>query len=333
MNENKKMRYIFKLIPLFLILISCSKPVAINELKGDEGIAIDPQTEKPYTGEAYLNYFDGQLRMEGMYEEGKKNGIWQYFISGSEHRYYNISFTEGVITSVNYNEGDTQWSGIPIAFSPDSGMVDGSYLVQERDVYNYSLAPEVNVKLYGNISQGTVTRWHGNGQIYSIGNFLNGEKNGLFQWWYDDGAKKEESTFVKGGRVDVVTQWYQNGKKFAEANYKKGQLNGNLTWWYETGQKKEETSFINGERDGVAYWWYTDGAKKGVADISNGIGLITLFSQSGSVVNQFEVKNEQVYCNSGEILLSVEDISNNDQIAIGDGTCDCGDCSDEDNNR
>jgi len=40
MNENKKMRHILKSIPLFLILISCSKPVAINELKGDEGIAI-----------------------------------------------------------------------------------------------------------------------------------------------------------------------------------------------------------------------------------------------------------------------------------------------------
>ena len=98
MNENKKMRHILKSIPLFIILISCSKPVAVNELKGDEGIAIDPQTEKPYTGEAYLNYFDGQLRMEGMYEKGKKNGIWQYFISGSEHRYYNISFTNGVMS-------------------------------------------------------------------------------------------------------------------------------------------------------------------------------------------------------------------------------------------
>jgi hypothetical protein len=63
------------------------------------------------------------------------------------------------------------------------------------------------------------------------------------------------------------------------------------------------------------------------------MGLITLFSPNGSVVNQFAVKNEQVYCNSGEILLSIEDISNNDQVAIGDGTCDCGDCSDEDNNR
>ena len=333
MNENKKMRHILKSIPLFIILISCSKPVAVNELKGDEGIAIDPQTENPYSGEAYLNYFDGQLRMKGKYEKGKKNGNWQYFISGSDHRYYNITFSGGEMVKVNYNEDDKQWDGTPIAFNPDSGLVDGRYLVQEQDIYDYSLSPEVHVQLFGNISQGTVTRWHGNGQIYSIGNFLNGEKNGLFQWWYNDGAKKEESTFVNGERVDVVTQWYQNGKKFAEANYKKGQLNGNLTWWYETGQKKEQTSFVNGERDGFAYWWYSDGAKKGVGDVSKGMGLVTLFSPNGSVENQFEVKNGQVYCNSGEILLSIEDISKNDQIAIGDGTCDCGDCSDEDNNR
>jgi antitoxin component YwqK of YwqJK toxin-antitoxin module len=327
------MKDIIKLIPLLLILVSCSKPIAINELKGEEGIAIDPETEQPYTGEAYLNYFDGQLRMKGLYEKGKKNGIWQYYIAGSENRYYNITFMEGEIVSVNYNEDDTRWDGTPIAFSPDSGMVDGKYLVQERDVFDYSLPPEVNVQLYGNISQGTVTRWHGNGQIYSIGNFLNGEKHGLFQWWYADGAKKEESTFDKGARIGIVTQWYQNGKKFAEANYKKGQLNGNLTWWYETGQKKEETSFIKGKRDGVAYWWYADGAKKGVADISNGMGLISLFSSDGSVVNQFKVENEQVLCNSGEILLSIEDVSKKNNLAIGDGTCDCGDCSGEDNNQ
>ncbi|MBC8345547.1 MAG: toxin-antitoxin system YwqK family antitoxin [Candidatus Marinimicrobia bacterium] len=321
-----------KLIPLFVFLISCSKPIAINELKGEEGIAIDPETDQPYTGEAYLNYFDGQLRMKGLYEKGKKNGIWQYFITGSENRYYNISFKEGEIITVNYNESDQRWEGSPIAFHPDSGIIDGQYLVQERDVYNYSLPPEVNVQLYGNISQGTVTRWHGNGQIYSIGNFLNGEKHGLFQWWYNDGAKKEESNFDKGARVGVVTQWYQNGKKFAEANYKKGQLNGNLTWWYESGQKKEQTSFINGERDGYAYWWYTDGAKKGVGDISGGMGRITLFSPDGSVLNEFEVKNDQVFCNSGEIFFTIEDVSQKDIIPIGDGTCDCGDCSDEGNN-
>ncbi len=325
------MKHILKLIPLFILLSSCSKPVAINQLISEAGIALDPTTNEPFTGEAYLNYFDGQVRMTGMYENGKKNGLWKYLIAGSDNRFYNITFADGNMANVNYNDGDKRWEGSPIAFNSDSGIVDGSYFVQEQDIYDFSSPPEVNVTLYGNIAQGTVTRWHGNGQVYSIGNFLNGEKNGLFQWWYEDGSAKEEATFVKEAREGIVTQWYRNGNKFAEANYKKGKLNGNLTWWFETGQKKEETSFINDDRDGIAYWWYADGAKKGVADISKGMGLITLFSHDGSIANKFEVKNEQIFCNSGEILLAIEDVSKMDNIAIGDGTCDCGDCSDEGN--
>ena len=60
-------------------------------------------------------------------------------------------------------------------------------------------------------------------------------------------------------------------------------LHGQLIWWYQDGQKKEEVNFLQGERDGFAWWWYPDGGKNGVADISNGLGKITLFFAAGSI--------------------------------------------------
>ena len=51
------------------------KPTPVGDLKSVDGIAIDPKTEKPFSGEAYLNFFDGQLRMQGMYEKGKNPGF------------------------------------------------------------------------------------------------------------------------------------------------------------------------------------------------------------------------------------------------------------------
>ena len=165
----------------------------------------------------------------------------------------------------------------PIAFAPDSSMVDGKYLVQELEQYDYSLPPKVFVQLINNNAEGTLTRWYENGQIYSDGAFLNGERNGQFSWWYKGGALKETSTWHEGHQDGLVSQWYENGNKFAEGRYVKGKLNGKLVWWYEDGQKKEEVNFIEGDRDGFAYWWYKNGAKKGVADISSGLGVITLF--------------------------------------------------------
>jgi len=325
------MKHLLKFIPMMILLVSCSKPALITELKGEDGIAIDPNSGNPFTGEAYLNYYDGQLRMQGMYELGEKTGTWKYYIKGTKNRFYEVSFKNGQIENVNYNEDERRWEGSPIAFSPDSGMVDGKYFVQERDTYDYSMPPQVNVHLVGYVAQGALTRWFDSGQIYSDGYFLNGDRNGLFNWWYETGELKETATFTNGNRDGEVTQWFQNGKKYAEGSYEKGQLHGNLTWWYESGQKKEETHFIQGNRDGFAYWWYENGAKKGLADISGGNGVVTLFSPDGSVANKFDVKNETVFCNSGEILLTISDISKKDKIFIGDGTCDCADCSDEKN--
>ena len=108
------MKHLTKLIPLVLFLFSCSQPTSIGDLEAKDDIAVDPGTGQPFFGEAYLNFFDGQLRMQGVYEKGKKTGVWKYYIKGSKHRYYNLTFSDGNIISANYNENDRTWVGIPI---------------------------------------------------------------------------------------------------------------------------------------------------------------------------------------------------------------------------
>ena len=161
------MKHLTKLIPLVLFLFSCSKPTSIGDLEAKDDIAVDPGTGQPFFGEAYLNFFDGQLRMQGMYEKGKKTGIWKYYIKGSKHRYYNLTFSDGNIISANYNENDRIWVGIPIQYSADSLRADGKYLIQERDQYDYTFPPQVFVQLLNSEAQGTLTKWHENGQIFS----------------------------------------------------------------------------------------------------------------------------------------------------------------------
>ena len=66
---NKKLT-----IPIFLVLLfSCSKDVSINDLESKDGVAYDPSTGEPFNGKAFLNFYDGSLRMKGEYISGIKN--------------------------------------------------------------------------------------------------------------------------------------------------------------------------------------------------------------------------------------------------------------------
>tara|TARA_B100000945_G_scaffold166954_1_gene133825 strand:- start:528 stop:1526 length:999 start_codon:yes stop_codon:yes gene_type:complete len=328
---KKKLTFII----LSLILnVSCSKNTSIDDLIAKDGIAYDPSTNKPFNGLASLDYYDGTLRMEGEYKEGIKSGDWKYYIQGSKKRYYNLKFNDGNITSAQYKDSDRAWSGIPTLYSEnDTTVRSGIFLVQEmndgQESYNFNLPPEIFVQLFNNISEGRVTRWHSNGELYSDGQFINGNRNGEFNWYYDSGERKERAFFDAGKRIATTTQWYENGNKHAEGNYKKGQLSGKLIWWYENGQKKEEVNFTQGDRDGLAYWWYPNGNKKGFADVSRKMGKITLFSPDGRTTEPLVVKDNVIICNSGEVLFTMERLSKREAPPIGDGTCDCGDCSDE----
>ena len=75
---NKKLT-----LPIFLVLlVSCSKDVSINDLESKDGVAYDPSTGEPFNGKAFLDFYDGSLRMKGEYISGIKNGIWKYYVQG-----------------------------------------------------------------------------------------------------------------------------------------------------------------------------------------------------------------------------------------------------------
>ena len=56
---------------------------------------------------------------------------------------------------------------------------------------------------------------------------------------------------------------------------------------------------------------------------------VTLFSPDGRTTEPLIVKDNVIICNSGEALFTMERLSKREAPPIGDGTCDCGDCSDE----
>ena len=46
-----------------------------------------------------------------------------------------------------------------------------------------------------------------------ITSFVDGQQEGLWITWYEDGTKKSERKFTNGERDSVWTTWYEDGNK------------------------------------------------------------------------------------------------------------------------
>ena len=120
-----------------------------------------------------------------------------------------------------------------------------------------------------------------NGQYYSQGDIKEGLRDGVWNFWYENGQIKSEGYYENGqirsekhykdGELDGVhTEWYENGQKESEANYKNNKLNGKFNVWYENGQKKLVGNTRDDQYDGKQTIWHANGQMEGVANFKNG---------------------------------------------------------------
>lgn len=94
---------------------------------------------------------------------------------------------------------------------------------------------------------GKVFKYYKSGQKGLVGQYLNGKKDGVWQYWYSDGSKKLIGTFKEGVKTGEWKLWYPNGKLKMVVHYKNGKLDGVNTWWHPNGVKKKEAIFNNGK--------------------------------------------------------------------------------------
>ena len=131
------------------------------------------------------------------------------------------------------------------------------------------------LKLQGNYlngnRDGTWTEYFEDGKRKTELNYLNGKFNGLQSYWSSNGNKIQEKNYINGKQQGLWTIYYQEtGIKKEETNYIDGVQEGLWTEWYEDGQKRRERNFKDGERDSTWTTWYENGNKKFLASYSDG---------------------------------------------------------------
>ena len=118
---------------------------------------------------------------------------------------------------------------------------------------------------------GTWTEYYQDGKRKTELNYSNGKFNGLQSYWNQNGNKTEEKNYVIGKQEGLWTKFYEDtGIKKEETYYKDGVQQGLWAEWFKDGQKKRERNFSNGERDSIWTTLYENGNKKLQATYSSG---------------------------------------------------------------
>ena len=135
-------------------------------------------------------------------------------------------------------------------------LIGGSSKPQKEYDYNNLLFDKVN-----NTFSTKFTDLPVSGNIFkifkdkktSLGILQNGNKEGLWTDWYNNGQKRYEGNY-KGGKLIDLIEWYKNGQKKVEGTWKNGKREGVYTTYYKNGQKMDEETFKDGELISEKKW-------------------------------------------------------------------------------
>jgi len=173
-------------IPLLLSVGISQNKVNINNLVQYGDKMFEENDDRPYTGKVFDLYkSNGNKKVEGYYRKGIKNGKWTYYTEIGNGK-YKVKYTDGTYTVAVFTDSlGNDYTGLPITDEPEQ---DGTYLYQEEDKYDFSK--------FSNI----------------FATIKDGELDGLFIYWYENGQKSEEGTYKDGELIDSK-YWDEDGKK------------------------------------------------------------------------------------------------------------------------
>ncbi|MDP4291968.1 MAG: toxin-antitoxin system YwqK family antitoxin [Bacteroidota bacterium] len=170
-------------------------------------------------GEWVYYYPDGKVEQRGKFSKtGKYEGNWKwYFPDGSLKR--DESYLNGVLDgpTVEYDEfGNVIRQGEYI-----EGLEDGKWISEvgeyrEEGVYKAGLRKGIWRFYYISKPGGN------NKQLFFEGGFIDGLPNGKHVYYWDNGNKKDEGTFVMGRKEGDWTKYNYEGSVFLMISYKGG---------------------------------------------------------------------------------------------------------------
>lgn len=226
---------------------------------------------------AYYSY--GNLAFSGNFKNGKKQGLceWYYkngkikekgnYYNGNQVDFHEWYYENGKIKekSIIKNGEYTSTQKFPENVLTDSLKDDLPTLYDflfGQDIFDPFYVPEVeisetelmnvdgqNITYYdGKRFTGIGLEYFSNGNIKQKGSFINGLKNGLFEWFYDNGNICYSVTYKYGERNGCYTEFHLNGNLKWKGIFRNDNYDGEWTEYDSNGDFIQTLTYKSGEK-------------------------------------------------------------------------------------
>lgn len=217
------------------------------------------------------------LKLQGEYQNGQQNGLWQSFYKGGEIE-TKQNFKSGVLhgsVKYFYETGEIKLAsefkqgkqhGQQIEYFPNGKKKSENTYIDGHPHGDYTLYySNENMAVKGKYNRGlSVGHWEWYDQtgknLIKTSSFANG--TGTMYEYYPTGELKSESKLKDGLKQGKESLYYISGHLQAQANYKNNLLNGEYKEYHEDGNILAKTSWIYGKRNGLYEYWFGNQQKQ-----------------------------------------------------------------------
>ncbi|MDP3444637.1 MAG: hypothetical protein Q8T08_17400, partial [Ignavibacteria bacterium] len=116
-------------------------------------------------------------------------------------------------------------------------------------------------------------------------------------------TNKPLGIYRNGQKEGSFVGYFENGKKKHEVYYTRGIKNGKEIWWHPNGSKMKEVQIQNNLLNGTMYEWHSNGILKTEMQFSNGKiidGKYLVSNDEDKEIERFSIKNSYLYEKTGE---------------------------------
>jgi uncharacterized protein len=238
-------------------------------------------------GKWYTFYDNGNVKVEGIYKDDKKNGYFKEYTENGDlvsvSKYVMDIKQEDAeeITKLDvlneyYPDGKlkasgTYRNGVPEGIRREygkDGTIEKSYIYKSGYIIGEGIVTEAGSR------EGHWKEFYSNGTLKGEGDYKDDKRVGEWIFYYPDGNKEEIGKFTNSGKKTGIWKWFfEDGQLKIEEGYKNDLLDGLHTEYDETGKVVEEGEYLDGQEDGP--WFsvsgdyyekgtYRDGLKSGI---------------------------------------------------------------------
>jgi len=279
----------------------------------------------------YIEYYkNGQIKVQGLYKEGKRDGEFKAFLRDGKSA-GSVFYKDGKIiksTLVNSMKDNASFSLVTdksydlnlyeIITEEFKNKLLKGYLIFKKDgLFNgekreYYEEGEIKaiIPFKNSLAEGTYISYYPNGNMEEKYTYVNGQENGEGFSYYENG-KLEEKYFMKNGKLDgEAFAYYPSGKLEVKDFFKDGKKEGESIFYHENGNIKQKSTFKNGKREGDLFIYFPSGKLRQTEKYINGKieGEVIEYYESGTIkekayfINDKQEKEHFFYDEKGNLI-------------------------------